>query len=86
MHRTQISLEEKQYRDLQQYAKLRNRSISAIIRELLDSHIPAANTRKPDNQPLQALKGIVSGNGKTTGKDHNDFLYGHEKRWHEEQP
>ncbi|QTR50154.1 ribbon-helix-helix protein, CopG family [Candidatus Thiothrix anitrata] len=42
MHRTQVSLEDKQYRNLQRYAKLKNRSISAVIRELLDAHIPVA--------------------------------------------
>lgn len=84
MHRTQVSLEDKQYRNLQRYAKLKNRSISAVIRELLDAHIPVAAQPKGAENPLLALKGIVSGKGKTTGRNHNDFLYTHEKRWNED--
>lgn len=84
MHRTQISLEDKQYRNLQRYAKLKNRSISAVIRELLDAHIPVVAEPKAAENPLLALKGFVSGEGKITGKNHNDFLYTHEKRWHED--
>lgn len=83
MHRTQISLEESQYNTLRQYSQKSNRSISSIIRELLDTHLPA-EIANDNATPLKSLKGIVSGKGKTKGKDHNDILYTHEKRWNEQ--
>jgi predicted DNA-binding ribbon-helix-helix protein len=79
MHRTQISLEEQQYHHLKQYAQKSNRSISAVIRELLDKHLPATQKPSPQNA-LLALKGIASGQGKTAGRNHNDVLYTHEQR------
>lgn len=86
MHRTQISLEEQQYKNLQRYALRENLSISAVIRELLDKHLPPAPAAKAEGNPLLALKGMVSGKGKTRGRDHNDVLYSHEKRWNEGKP
>jgi hypothetical protein len=86
MHRTQVSLEDKQYRNLQRYAKLKNRSIAAVIRELLDAHIPVEAAPQVAVNPLLSLKGTVSGKNKTRGKNHNDFLYAHERRWNEGQP
>lgn len=83
MHRTQISLEEQQYHNLRQYARQRKLSISAIIRELLEQHVPATAPDNEDISPLKQLKGIVSGKGKTTGKNHNDVLYAHEIRWND---
>ncbi len=84
MHRTQISLEEHQYHNLRQYAQNKNQSISAIIRELLNEHIPDIQSEAIIPSPLKQLKGIISGKGATTGREHNKLLYKNENRWHDQ--
>jgi hypothetical protein len=34
-----------------------------------------ADLKQQDIQPLQTLKGCVSGEGKTHGRDHNNLIY-----------
>ncbi len=75
MHRTQISIEETQYSNLRRYAEARRQSISAVIRDLLDQHIPNSQTDTLDDNPLQQIKGIVSGQENSSGRNHNDILY-----------
>lgn len=84
MHRTQISLEEQQYHNLRQYAHNKNQSISAIIRELLNEHIPDLQSDAIASSPLKQLKGTISGKGSTTGREHNKLLYKNEHRWHDQ--
>ncbi|MDN5870908.1 MAG: ribbon-helix-helix domain-containing protein [Nitrococcus sp.] len=45
MHRTQISLEDAQYKALVQESRRRGMSISALIRALVDARLPAQATR-----------------------------------------
>lgn len=77
MHRTQILLDEKQYVTLRQHAKQNNRSISSIIRELLDQYMPASPVTSSSETPLSQLSGMIDGNGETRGQDHNKILYHH---------
>ncbi len=85
MHRTQISLEEEQYNNLRHYAQNKKLSISAIIRDLLDKHVPDLQFENMKDSPLHQLKGIVSGKGEFRGREHNKELYKHEGRWNDEQ-
>lgn len=85
MHRTHISLEENQYRNLRHYAQNQKLSISAIIRDLLDKHVPDIQSDDLIVNSLQQLKGVVSGKGEFKGSDHNTQLYKHKNDWRDEQ-
>ena len=74
MHRTQISLEHEQYRRLGEEATRRGISLSALIRNLIDEHLLAADT--PEEDPLDAVAGIGRGTGDAVGREHNRYLYG----------
>ena len=74
-HRTQILLESWQYERLRARAEKEQCSLSALIRNLLDSALesppPSPETRQ---NPLQQLQGI--GEDKTGyGRDHDRLLY-----------
>lgn len=74
MHRTQIQLEERQYRYLKAKARRSGKSISALLRELVDNQI-----RKQDeggNDPLLEIIGIAEGPAGSTARRHDDYLYG----------
>ncbi len=85
MHRTQISLEERQYNNLRHYAQNKKLSISAVIRDLLDKHVPDLQCKDMKASPLHQIKGIVAGKGEFRGKEHNKALYTHESHWNEKQ-
>ncbi len=85
MHRTQISLEEKQYNNLRRYAQTKKQSISAVIRALLDQYVPDSQSDEVAESPLQQLKGIVSGKGESRGREHNALLYNVERRWNKKK-
>ncbi len=74
MHRTQISLEQEQYRLLGIEARRRGISLSALIRSLVDEHFNADRGHVQD--PLEAVIGIGSGTGDPIGREHNRYLYG----------
>ena len=77
MHRTQISLEARQYEWLLAESHRRGVSLSALIRQMVTER-SAAKRRGRD--PLAAITGIATGSGDPVGRDHNRFLYGKPRR------
>lgn len=77
MHRTQISLEEKQYVFLTQESQRRGISLSELIRQLITEHL---RHRSPSEDPLDKLSGMAEGPGEAIGREHDRFLYGKEKQ------
>lgn len=75
MHRTQIMLEEEQYQAVCERARKQNKSMGAIIRELLDRALAATKPRKRRPFKLSDGKGLFSDN-ETRGRDHDAYLYG----------
>lgn len=73
MHRTQISLEEKQYAFLLQSSRRQGISISELIRQLIEEY---RLSQLVENDPLTALAGIAEGDGQAGGRDHDCFLHG----------
>jgi hypothetical protein len=76
MTRTQISLEDKQYLYIKRVAVARATSLSAVIRELIESHMAAQSAEGPR---LEDMTGFFSGGG-LEGVDHDHYLYGWPKR------
>ena len=74
MHRTQISLEHEQYRQLGMEARRQGISLSALIRRLVDEHFKSETRLERD--PLEAVTGIGAGTGAPVGREHNRYLYG----------
>lgn len=74
MHRTQISLEQEQYRRLGEEARRRGISLSALIRRLVDEHLGRGG--RPEDDPVAAVAGIGTGSGEPVGREHNRYLYG----------
>jgi len=76
MHKTHVVLEDWQYEALQSLAAQEQRSISAIVREMLTSHLAAHP--QTARQRLAAMEGIGA-DAHATGQDHDTFLY-HKQR------
>jgi hypothetical protein len=74
MHRTQISLEPEQHRQLGDEARQRGMSLAALIRSLIDDHLSRKPPPEPD--PLEGLVGIGEGSGEPVGRNHDRHLYG----------
>jgi len=72
MHKTHILLEDWQYEALRSLAAQEQRSISAMVRELLTSHLAAHH--ETAQQRLAAMEGIGA-DAHATGQDHDTFLY-----------
>ena len=72
MHRTQIILEEWQYKTLRARAEQEGRSISELVREILRSTLAQPPRRK---SRLQAIEGVGQ-DGSACGRAHDAFLYG----------
>lgn len=72
MHKTHIVLEDWQYEALQSLAARAQRSISALVREILTSHLSAPH--ETVRQRLGAIEGIGA-DAHATGQDHDTFLY-----------
>ncbi len=74
MHRTQILLEQEQYRLLGIEARKQGVSVSALVRKLVDAYFQG--DREPQADPLESIIGMGSGTGEAIGRDHNRYLYG----------
>lgn len=75
MKQTNISLEERQYQRVKELAEREGKSISQIIRELIEeSFVVDEAERKED--PIFEVVGIGHGRGEPTARDHDEVLYG----------
>ena len=77
MHRTQIQLEERQYRFLKARAKHKGKSLSALIRELVDEEM---HQETAGNDPLLDILGMAEGPKGATARQHDRYLYGSRKK------
>ncbi len=73
MHRTQILLEQEQHRLLAVAARRKGVSISALVRELVNTHFQGDNDIQVDS--LESIIGIGFGTGEAVGRDHDRYLY-----------
>ena len=74
MHTTQIILEDWLYQALQTQAEIEQRSISEIVKDVLANHL-SVNSVKDERQRLASIEGIGD-DVQTTGRNHDDILYG----------
>jgi len=74
MHRSQILLEEKQYRFLSDEAGRRGISISALLRKLIDDHIRAHRNPPLDQDALWDMVGIARGGVEDVSQEHDQYL------------
>jgi plasmid stability protein len=75
MHRTQIILEDWQHQALQARAAQEGRSMSDLVRELIDKGLQTSSARSA----LDAVAGIGE-DPAAHGRDHDAFLYGAPKK------
>jgi plasmid stability protein len=73
MHKTQVVLEDWQYEALRMLAAQEQRSISALVREMLTQHLTEHHATAW--QRLAAMEGIGA-DTHATGQEHDTFLYG----------
>lgn len=71
MTRTQISLEEGQYRFLKREAARRESSLSSVVRELVEELMRGADA---DGPSIMSIQGVFS-DGRVTGRDHDRILH-----------
>jgi hypothetical protein len=76
MTRTQISLQEDHYLFVKAEAARQGKSLSAIIRDLIENCMKA---HESDGPRLDEIVGFFSGGG-LEGMDHDHHLYGWERR------
>jgi predicted DNA-binding protein len=69
MHRTQIILENKQYQLLKKLSEEKNKSISQVVREIIESY-----SKKTGVFSLSDMAGIAE-DSETYGRDHDKWLY-----------
>lgn len=69
MHRTQIMLEEKHYEYLKKMSEQGKKSISRVLREIIESY-----SRKSKVYSLSSISGIAE-DTEAYGKDHDKWLY-----------
>ena len=73
MHRTQIYLEDSQYRLLKEKARRQGTSLAAVIRLILEEHLAAAPS---ENDEFASVIGIGEGDGSRVAENYEDYLYG----------
>jgi len=74
MHRTQIMLEEHQYHALVEEARRENKSMGALVRDLLNQGLQ--RIRKDSREwTLREARGMFSA-PRSEGRNHDDYLYG----------
>jgi hypothetical protein len=74
MHRSQVMLKEHQHVYLVTEAQRQGKSISQIVRELIDDHM--ARTRDLENDPFFDIIGMVEGDDPNAAIDHDYYVYG----------
>ncbi|MEW6187980.1 MAG: ribbon-helix-helix domain-containing protein [Thermodesulfobacteriota bacterium] len=78
-HRTQISLETWQYEALMEVSRKTRRSLAAILRDMIAEKF-AGDKINPAEDPIMGIIGIGSGDGKAAARNHDKFLYNHNRR------
>jgi hypothetical protein len=74
MHRSQIMLKEEHYAYLVTEAQRQDKSISQIVRELIDEQI--ARSRNLEDDPFFEIIGMVEGDGEPVGRSIDYYVYG----------
>lgn len=69
MHRTQILLEEKQYEFLKKLSREKAKSISHVLREIIESY-----SKKSNIYSFSSIAGIAE-DAEAYGNDHDKWLY-----------
>lgn len=69
MHRTQVMLEEKHYEYLKKISQEEKKSISQVLREIIESY-----SRKSKVYSLSSIAGIAE-DAEAYGRDHDRWLY-----------
>jgi predicted DNA-binding ribbon-helix-helix protein len=78
MHRTQIYLEENHYQILRSQARREGKSLAAIIREILQTHL-AGRHKATAQDPFRRVIGIGKGDGSRVAENCEEYLYGEER-------
>lgn len=76
MQRTQIMLDDWQYEALKAQAERQGRSMSELLREMLDASLRKEPSRRSG---LEDIRGIGA-DRKASGRSHDEFLYGKDGR------
>jgi len=74
VHRSQIMLKEHQYAYLVTESQRQDKSISQLMRELIDEHIE--RIRDLENDPFFDIIGMVEGDGEPVGRNIDHYVYG----------
>lgn len=75
MHKTNITLDDWQYERLKAISEQEGRSVSEVLRAILDLHLREAASTPGNLGGLAAIRGIGS-DPDASGRDHDRFLYG----------
>jgi len=76
MQRTQILLEDWQYEALKARAQREGRTMSEILRQILDANLGTSGARTPQLADVRA----IGKDSTARGRDHDRFLYGKNSR------
>jgi plasmid stability protein len=76
MHRAQIIIEEWQYEALKSLAERTGRSVSALVREILEERLGSPAERPATR--LEAITGIGQ-DPEASGREHDAYLYNPER-------
>ncbi|HHE47506.1 MAG TPA: ribbon-helix-helix protein, CopG family [Candidatus Acetothermia bacterium] len=74
MRQTNISLEEWQYQHLKELAAREGKSISQIIRELIDEKL-SLREEEIEKDPIFEIIALGKGKGGSVARDHDAVLY-----------
>jgi plasmid stability protein len=73
MRRTNVVLEEWQYQYLKERAAREGKSLSALIRELIEAAVRPEGNIKDD--PIFEIVGMAEGTGRDIARRHDEILY-----------
>ncbi len=74
MKRTNVNLNEDQHDYLKSLAEREGKSISELIRELVEAS-RGKQTRQSQDDPIYGVIGLSSSDGKLKAEDHDELLY-----------
>jgi len=75
LHRTQVYLEESQYRLLQSLARRQGKSLAGVVRDILNGYFRGAAAAGTQD-PFHRVIGIGKGDGSAVAESYEDYLYG----------